>query len=73
MNSFPTCAHLSIMAAAVLLCPVLAFLMAIGVEILIGVLRDPGCSSPRLLRCWRARLVAASHALGPAGSAPAET
>src|SRR5271169_4634321 len=44
MSSFPTWAHLSIMAAAVLLCPVLAFLMAIGVEILIGVLRDAGCS-----------------------------
>jgi hypothetical protein len=42
MSSLPTWAHLSIIAAAVLLCPALAFLMAIAVEILIGVLKDAG-------------------------------
>jgi hypothetical protein len=42
MSSLPTWAHLSIVAAAVLLCPVLAFLLAIAVEILIGVLKDTG-------------------------------
>jgi hypothetical protein len=41
MSSFPTWATWSIAAAAVL-SPVLAFLMAIAVEILIGVLKDAG-------------------------------
>lgn len=42
MSSLPTWAYLSIVAAAALLCPVLAFLTAIAVEILIGVLEDAG-------------------------------
>jgi hypothetical protein len=42
MRSLPTWATWSIAAAVVLLSPVLAFLMAIGVEILIGVLQDAG-------------------------------
>jgi hypothetical protein len=41
MNSLPTWATWSIAAAAVL-SPVLAFLTAIAVEILIGVLKDAG-------------------------------
>ena len=41
MSSLPTWATWSIAAAAVL-SPVLAFLMAIAVEILIGVLKDAG-------------------------------
>jgi hypothetical protein len=41
MSSLPTW-QLSIIAAAVLLSPVLAFLMAIGVEILIGSLMEAG-------------------------------
>jgi hypothetical protein len=41
MNSLPTWAIWSIIAAA-LLSPVLAFLMAIAVEIFIGVLKDAG-------------------------------
>jgi len=41
MNSLPTWAMWSIIAAAVL-SPVLAFLMAITVEIFIGVLKDAG-------------------------------
>jgi hypothetical protein len=41
MNSLPTWAMWSIIAAAVL-SPVLAFLMAIAVEIVIGVLKDAG-------------------------------
>ena len=41
MNSLPTWAMWSIIAAAVL-SPVLAFLTAIGVEIFIGVLKDVG-------------------------------
>jgi hypothetical protein len=41
MSSFPAWARLSIIAAA-LLSPVLAFLIAIAVEILIGVLMDAG-------------------------------
>jgi hypothetical protein len=41
MNSLPTWAMWSIIAAAVL-SPVLAFLMAIAVEIFIGVLMDAG-------------------------------
>ena len=36
------CAQLSIIAAAALLSPALAFLAAIGVEIVIGVLVDAG-------------------------------
>jgi len=42
MSSLPTWAHLSIIATVVLLCPVLAFLMAIAVEILVGFLKDAG-------------------------------
>ena len=45
MSSFPTWAHLSIIAAAVLLSPVLAFLMAIAVEILIGSLMEAGVAA----------------------------
>ena len=41
MNSLPTLAMWSIIAAAVL-SPVLAFLTAIAVEIFIGVLKDAG-------------------------------
>jgi hypothetical protein len=41
MTNLPTWAAWSIVGAAVL-SPVLAFLMAIAVEILIGVLRDAG-------------------------------
>ena len=41
MNSLPTCAMWSIIAGAVL-SPVLAFLMAIAVEIFTGVLKDAG-------------------------------
>jgi hypothetical protein len=41
MNSFPTC-QLSIIAAVVLLSPVLAFLIAIAAEILIGSLMAAG-------------------------------
>ena len=47
MRSPPTWAELSIIGAAVLLSPVLAFLMAIAVEIVIGVLVDAG--APALL------------------------
>jgi hypothetical protein len=42
MSNLPNWAQFSIVAAAVLLCPVFAFLMAIAVEILIGVLKDAG-------------------------------
>jgi hypothetical protein len=42
VRSLPTWAIWSIGAAVVLLSPVLAFLIAIGVEILIGVLYDAG-------------------------------
>jgi hypothetical protein len=41
MSSLPTWA-IWIIAAVVLLSPVLAFLMAIAVEVLIGALRDAG-------------------------------
>jgi hypothetical protein len=41
MNSLPTWAMWSIIAAAVI-SPVLAFLVAIAVEIFIGVLKDAG-------------------------------
>jgi hypothetical protein len=41
MSSFPTC-RLSIIAAVVLLSPVLAFLIAIAIEILIGSLMAAG-------------------------------
>jgi hypothetical protein len=41
MSSFPTC-QLSIIAAVVLFSPVLAFLIAIAVEILIGFLMAAG-------------------------------
>jgi hypothetical protein len=42
MISLPTWAQLSIITATVLLSPVLAFLMALAVEIVIGVLVDAG-------------------------------
>jgi hypothetical protein len=74
MSSLPTWAMWSIIAAAVL-SPVLAFLMAIAVEIFIGVLKDAGILE--LLA------VGAAGALGwllfrklcvrPRGSAPVET
>ena len=74
MNSLPTWAMWSIIAAAVL-SPVLAFLTAIAVEILIGVLKDAGileflavgtigAISSLLLRRLRVR---------PRGSASVET
>jgi uncharacterized membrane protein len=71
MNSLPTWAMWSIIAAAVL-SPVLAFLMAIAVEIFIGVLKDAGilpflaigAISWLLLRKLRVR---------PRGSASVET
>ena len=74
MNSLPTWAMWSIIAAAVL-SPVLAFLTAIAVEIFIGVLKDAGifeflavgvigAISWLLLRKLRVR---------PRGSAPVET
>jgi hypothetical protein len=44
MSSLPTCAQLSIIAAVVLLSPAWAFLMAIAVEILIGLLVEAGAS-----------------------------
>ena len=42
MKSPPSWAQLSILAAAVLLSPALAFLIAIAVEIVIGLLVDAG-------------------------------
>jgi hypothetical protein len=42
MSSLPTWAEWPIAAAAVLLGPVFGFLIAIGVEILIGALKDAG-------------------------------
>jgi len=42
MRNLPTWAPLSIITVAVLLSPVLAFLMAIAVEILIGLLVEAG-------------------------------
>jgi hypothetical protein len=42
MRSFPTWAQLSVVAAVVLLSPVLALLMAIAVEIFIGILVEAG-------------------------------
>jgi hypothetical protein len=42
MSSLPTWAPLSIIAAVVLLSPVLAFLTAIAVEILVGLLVEAG-------------------------------
>jgi hypothetical protein len=42
MSSLPTWAIWSIAAAVVLLSPVFAFLTAIGVEILIGALKETG-------------------------------
>jgi uncharacterized membrane protein len=71
MNSLPTCAMWSIIAGAVL-SKILAFLMAIAVEIFIGVLKDAGileflavgAISWLLLRKLRVR---------PRGSASVET
>ena len=42
MRNLPTWAPLSIIAVVVLLSPVLAFLMAIAVEILIGLMVEAG-------------------------------
>jgi hypothetical protein len=42
MGRLPTWAQLSIIALALLLSPALAFLMAIAVEIVIGILVDAG-------------------------------
>ena len=47
MRSIPASAQLSILAAVALLSPALAFLMAIAVEIVVGVLVDAG--APALL------------------------
>jgi hypothetical protein len=40
MDQFLTCAKFSVIATAVLISPVLAFFIAIAVEILIGVVED---------------------------------
>ena len=42
MNDLPSWVHLSVIAAAVLLSPVLAFLIAIAVEIVIGTVAQGG-------------------------------
>ena len=42
MGRFPSWAKFSVVAGAVLLSPVLAFLMAIAVEISIGAVKDAG-------------------------------
>ena len=42
MNDLPSWVHLSVIAAAVLLSPVLAFLIAIVVEIVIGAVAQGG-------------------------------
>ena len=42
MGRFPSWAKFSVVAAAVLLSPVFAFLMAIAVEISIGAVKDAG-------------------------------
>jgi hypothetical protein len=42
MRSIPVSAQLSVLAAAVLLSPALAFLMVFAVEIVIGLLVDDG-------------------------------
>ena len=64
VSSLPTWAIWSI-AAAALLSPVLAFLIAIAVEILIGSLTDAGVplASPDPRRRWRPRLGPTSHAV----------
>jgi hypothetical protein len=75
MRSFPTWARLSVVATVVLLSPVLAFLMAIAVEIFIGILVE--ASLPALI------VLVAAGAIGWSllrrlrvrhrGNAPAET
>ena len=65
MNSLPTWATWSIVAAAAL-SPVLAFLMAIAVEILIDSDAGWRACTPRLRGRWRARLLTVSQAAGPA-------
>jgi len=42
MGRFPTWTKFSVVAAAGLLSPVLAFLMAIAVEIVLGLVKDAG-------------------------------
>jgi hypothetical protein len=74
VNSLPTWAIWSIAAAAVL-SPVLAFLMAIVVEILFGLVKDAGSSALLALLAagvigWFLRRV---RSLRPAGKASART
>ncbi len=45
MSNLPSWAQMSIIATAVLLSPMLAFLTAMAVEILIGVLADAGLTA----------------------------
>jgi hypothetical protein len=45
MSNLPSWAQMSIVVTAVLLSPVLAFLTAMAVEILIGVLADAGLTA----------------------------
>ena len=67
MGRLPTWAQLSILAAAVLLSPVLALLTAIAVEIVIGVLVDAGAFAlPALRRLCCHRVAAASQPAAPA-------
>jgi hypothetical protein len=75
VSSLPTWAAFSIGMAAALLSPVLAFLMGIAVEILIGLAKDAGV--PALLAiiaigavAWFLRRVRSPH---PKGKASVET
>ena len=75
MNSFPKWTLLSIIVVAVLLSPVLAFLLAIAVEILIGSLMEAGVPALSLLVVAGAIGWSLFRKLWgrPRGSAPVET
>ena len=64
-SSLPAWGILAI-AATALLSPVLAFLLAIAVEIVIVVCRSRGAEIRRLGGWWRPGLVLVSQAVGPA-------
>jgi hypothetical protein len=75
MISFLTWAYLSIIATLVLLSPVLAFLMAIVVEILIGSLMEAGVAALLAFVGVRALgwLLFRKLWVRPRGEAPVET
>jgi hypothetical protein len=69
MSSFSSCAQWSIIAVGVLLSPVLAFLMALIVAVLLGLLKEAGVAAcvAIVVSCAVAYLLVRRRRAAPAG------